>query len=332
MDDPLSLSDDQLLAAIDRFAREEHERMPWFLACLGEADRRSLFVKQGYSSTFDYCIRRLKLSEDEACRRIQAARAAVSRPELLAALADGQLSLTSVSKLAPHVRRADAPEIIARAEGKSMRELEELLAPLCPEPSKRDRVRMIAVTTASQNGEGPPVIRPRVEFSFQGPPALRDAIERAKELLSNKFPFGDMSDVLFEIVGDYLKRHDPQRVLELGKIAPARGRPSIPAGIRRAIWARDGGRCTFIGPEGTRCQSRRTLELDHRKPRALGGGDAIENLRLLCRPHNDAERRRLIGEGDLFTDPSRNGLADNSVYDSAGWERSTSQTTPAETK
>lgn len=313
MDDPRALSDDQLLAAIDRFAQEERERMPWFLACLGEGDRRRIFEVRGYSSTFDYCVRRLKLSEDEACRRIQAARAAVSRPELLSALADGQLSLTSVSKIAPHVRRADAPEIIARAEGKSMRELEKLLAPLSPEPAKRDRVRLITVTTPSENGESPPIIKTRVEFSFHGSPELREAIERAKELLSHRFPFGDMSDVLSEIVGDYLARHDPQRALDLGNTAPVKGRSSIPAGIRRAVWARDGGRCTFAGPDGVRCLSRRMLELDHRTPRAHGGRDALENLRLLCRPHNDAERRRLLGEGKLFTDPSRDGLGDNSA-------------------
>jgi 5-methylcytosine-specific restriction endonuclease McrA len=314
MDDLQSLSDEQLLAAIDRYAREERERLPFLLACLGEGDRRGIFVKKGYSSTFDYCVRWLKFSEDEACRRIQAARATVRRPELLSAMTDGLLSLTAVSKLAPHVGRADASEIISRAEGKSKRELEELLAPLCPEPVKHDRVRTIAVEERCESpDEGSlPVATLRVEFSFHGPPALRDAIDRAKEILSNKFPFGAMSDVLLEIVGDYLNRHDPQKALELGKFMPVKSRSSIPTGIRRAVWARDGGRCAFSGPDGTRCLSRRALEIDHRKPRAQGGRDTIENLRLLCRPHNDAERRRLLGEGELFTDPSRNGSVDNS--------------------
>jgi hypothetical protein len=216
MDDLHSVSDDDLLARLDRFVGEERERLPWFLACLGEGDRRGLFVKHGYSSTFDYCVRRLKLSEDEACRRIQAARASVGRPELLSAMADGQLSLTSVSKLAPHMRRADAPEIISRAEGKSQRELESLLAPLSPEPAKHDRVRAVSVSTPCGSGEAAPVPRLRVEFSFQGPPDLRDAIERAKELLSNKFPFGDLSDVLLEVVRDYLARHDPQHIHRSG--------------------------------------------------------------------------------------------------------------------
>src|ERR1035437_855480 len=102
MEELRSLSDDQLLARLDRFALEERERLPMFLACLGEGDRRGIFIKQGYSSTFDYCVRRLMFSEDEAYRRIHAARAAASRPELLSALAGGQLSLSAVSKIAPH--------------------------------------------------------------------------------------------------------------------------------------------------------------------------------------------------------------------------------------
>lgn len=318
-----SLSDAQLLAQIEDLARKERERMPVFLACLGEADRRKLPEKRGYSSTFDYCIRRLKLSEDEAYRRIQAARAPISRPALLSAMADGRLSLTSISRIAPHVRRTDAPEIIARAEGKSTREIDALLAPLRPEPAKRDRIRTIAVST-----EDGPFAVPRVEFSFRGPPALRDGIERAKELLSNKLPFGDISDVLLEIVRDYLERYEPQGSLKLS--VPARGGSSIPTSIRRTVWARDGGRCSFVGPEGIRCPSRRFLELDHRTPRALGGADSLENLRLLCRPHNDVERRRMLGEGNLFTNSARAKSADN--YNSAGRERSTSQTTPAETK
>ncbi len=287
--------------------------MPSFLACLGEADRRKLLEKRGYSSTFDYCVRRLKLSEDEAYRRILAARAGVSRPELLSALAGGQLSLTGVSRIAPHVGRTDAVEIIARAEGKSTRQIEEMLAPLCPEPAKRDRMKTSAVVRSGEDEGQEPTIETRVDFSFQGSVALREAIERAKELLSHKFPFGGLADVLSEIVRDYLERHDPQRVLELGGAAPSNGSRSIPAAVRRAVWARDAGRCVYVGPEGIRCGSRRFLELDHRVPRALGGFDEIANLRLLCRPHNDAERRRLLGEGELFPDSSRDESGDNSA-------------------
>jgi hypothetical protein len=311
MNDPCDLADDQLLEKLDQFVAEERGRLPFFLACLGEADRRKLPEERGYSSTFDYCVCRLKLSEDEAYRRISAARAAVSRPELLSSLADGLLSLTAVSRIAPHVDRDDAPEIIARAEGKSTRELETILAPLCPEAAKPDRIRTITIAVPDEKGAGAPLLTRRVDFSFQGPPELREAIERAKELLSHQFPLGGLDEVLLSVLQDYLQRHDPQTALELGRPAPARGASSMPANTRRAVWARDGGRCVYCGPDGIRCRSRRMIEIDHKTPRALGGSDELTNLRLLCRSHNDAERRRLLGEGKISTNSSRNESVDN---------------------
>jgi hypothetical protein len=313
MEDLGHIGDDELLRVIERMAVEESTRMTAFLAYLGEADRRGVPVKAGYSSTFDYCVRRLKLSESETYRRIQAARAAILRPQLLAAMKEGQLSLSAVSLIAPHVRRPDAPEIISHAEGKSTKELENLLAPLVPQFPKRDRIRSVAVVSKSSGTDGaekPPIVR--VEFNFQGSPALRAAINRAKELLSNKFPFGGLEDVLLEIVLDYLSRHEPQTRLDIPSSPPPRGRSKIARSTRRAVWARAGGRCSYSGPDGTLCQTRHFLELDHIVPRALGGDNSENNLRLLCRAHNDAERRRILGEGELSTELSRERSVDKS--------------------
>jgi hypothetical protein len=293
MDDPGLLSNDELLTKLEHYVEQERDRLHSFLAWLGEADRRKLLEGRGYTSTFDYCVRRLKLSEDEAYRRIHAARAAVVRPELLSALADGELSLSAVSKIAPYVHREDAPVIISRIAGKTAREIDGILAPLRPEPEKRDAIRIVAVLNPS--AEPLAVAELRVDFNFRGSPALRSAIERIRELLTHKYPRGRLDEVLMEVANDYLKRHDPQEGLP-GRASPVKGGSSIPAGIRRIVWARDGARCSYVGPAGVRCLSRRFLELDHVKPRALGGPDEVENLRLLCRPHNDSERRRILGD------------------------------------
>lgn len=325
-EDPTLLSDEQLLLNLERFVEDERARLPRFLAWLGEADRRKALTRGGYSSTFDYCVRRLKLSEDEAYRRIHAARATIVRPEMLAALSDGKLTLSAISKLAPHVERADAAELISLAEGKTKRQVEELLAPLSPVPVKRDLVRAVAIVIPAENDLGLPSIAARVDFSFQGSPELRDAIERAKDLLSHKFPSGQLDDVLLEIVHEYLSRHDPQRALEFGKVGAVKGSSSLPAPTRRAVWARDGGRCAYCGPDGTRCESRCMLEIDHRIPRALGGSDEVGNLRLLCRPHNDSERRRLLGEGIGQLGPGQVGPGSSRWPDQAGATGATART------
>jgi hypothetical protein len=60
----------------------------------------------------------------------------------------------------------------------------------------------------------------------------------------------------------------------------------IPAALKREIWRRDQGQCTFQSAGGKRCLSRFALEIDHIEPLALGGQTKASSLRLLCRAHN----------------------------------------------
>ena len=60
---------------------------------------------------------------------------------------------------------------------------------------------------------------------------------------------------------------------------------TIPASVRRAVWARDGGRCTYVGTSG-RCTERGFIEFHHRVPFAAGGETTVGNVALLCRAHN----------------------------------------------
>jgi 5-methylcytosine-specific restriction endonuclease McrA len=79
-------------------------------------------------------------------------------------------------------------------------------------------------------------------------------------------------------------------------IRPAGGGPGIPAEVKRAVYARDGGQCTFVTKTGKRCPARRTLEFDHIQPVARGGTSSIGNVRLLCRTHNQYMAEQVLGE------------------------------------
>ena len=66
----------------------------------------------------------------------------------------------------------------------------------------------------------------------------------------------------------------------------------IPAPVRREVWRRDGGRCSYLDPHsGRRCGSRFLLELDHIVPFALGGSAEPGNLRLRCAAHHRFRHR-----------------------------------------
>lgn len=85
-----------------------------------------------------------------------------------------------------------------------------------------------------------------------------------------------------------------------GLLAPReRGDPSsdhVPAEVKRFVWKRDGGCCQWRFESGAICGSRRRVQVDHVVPRAQGGPSTVENLRLLCQPHNLLAARRVLGE------------------------------------
>ncbi len=61
----------------------------------------------------------------------------------------------------------------------------------------------------------------------------------------------------------------------------------IPVAVKREVWRRDQGRCSYVDPHsGRRCGSRYRLEIDHVVPFALGGGAEPENLRVRCGAHH----------------------------------------------
>jgi hypothetical protein len=71
----------------------------------------------------------------------------------------------------------------------------------------------------------------------------------------------------------------------------------VPAHVRRAVWQRDRGQCTFVGDTGHRCGASTRLEFDHVDPVARGGRATVETIRLRCRAHNQYEAERVFGAG-----------------------------------
>ena len=62
---------------------------------------------------------------------------------------------------------------------------------------------------------------------------------------------------------------------------------SIPAAVKREVWRRDSGCCSYVDRHtGRRCGSRFFLEIDHIVPVARGGGAEPANLRLRCSAHH----------------------------------------------
>jgi hypothetical protein len=63
----------------------------------------------------------------------------------------------------------------------------------------------------------------------------------------------------------------------------------------RAIVEKEGLRCSFVGIDGRRCECRAFLEFDHIEPFGLDGSHGEDNVRLLCRAHNQYAATRIYG-------------------------------------
>lgn len=80
------------------------------------------------------------------------------------------------------------------------------------------------------------------------------------------------------------KTNRPRKSLEDADTSP--GVRGISAPVRRFVWERDGGQCTFTTPDGRRCPARKELEYHHDDPYGLGGDRSATNIRLMCTQHN----------------------------------------------
>ena len=143
-----SLSDHDLLTRLLALAGKEREATVELVAHLAALDSRpSVYAAKGYGSLFTYCVEALRLSEDATCNRIYAARACRRFPKTLEALAAGEMSLTSVRMLSPHLTDENWPTVLARAGGRSRREIEALVAELAPRPDLPSSVRKLPAAT-----------------------------------------------------------------------------------------------------------------------------------------------------------------------------------------
>lgn len=150
-----------------------------------------------------------------------------------------------------------------------------------------------------------PLAALRFLFRFTGSSELLAKFERARELLGTDKSRGPMEAVFEAGLDALLDKRDPQRRIARRRARTARparravhspASRRISAALRDAVWERDGGRCTYLGPEGERCPSTARLEIDHIRPYALGGAsDDAANLRLMCSAHNQLLGRRIFG-------------------------------------
>lgn len=270
-----------------------------------EVDRQELAIDLAHPSLFAYCVKTLGYSEAGAFARIRAARAAARFPDVLARLRSGRLHLDSVVRLYPHLDQDNSRELLDRASGASKREVLALVAQLQTEPgADRDVIVPVRASAPEPPAAAAPAAQivppPRHRVHFTADAELLGLVDRLRGLLRHKIPDGRLENIFKESAKALLARLERER-----NVLPVPSRPStpvkragriVPKAVKRAVWTRDGGRCAYVAADGRRCESREALEYDHVVAWADGGrSDAADNVRRLCRPHNQRLGRRRFG-------------------------------------
>ena len=317
--DLTGLSDEALVSCLSTLCAEGHALTARVIVHLIEVEERRLDLRAACTSMFDFCTRRLGMSEGAAFRRITAARLVKRFPALLERMERGELHLSTLVLLRPHLTESNVEDVAAAAAEKTQREVEELIARLAPKPDVPSAIVELGIPSNDATPTlAPSVSRSRIEplsearFKVQltAGAELKAKLERACDLMRHRNPNGELAVVIDAAIDLLIAKLEKER---LGKVtaprqraarragsASATNRPrAIPAAVRRAVFERDGERCTFTDGAGERCPQRGHLELDHVHARALGGTNAASNLRVRCRAHNRLAAEDVFGKAHV---------------------------------
>lgn len=274
------LSDQELLHATKDLVRKERSLKTSVLYHLREIESRRLFCEQGYSSLFAYAVNELKYSESSALRRIQASRLLFEVPDIGEKLDRGVLSLANISQASRFFRenlisgKKEKQEVLKKLENKSRSDGDKVLFKLSGvnEPPESETMRRNSSTSH--------------ELRFSLNDNAFKKLDELRGLLAHKGKrsLKDVFEYSIDLTIEQLKKNK-------FKLSPKKEKYSmeksstryIPAGVRRAVFEKSGGRCE-------NCGSNYKLEYDHIKPFSFGGETSEKNLRLLCFSCNQRQR------------------------------------------
>src|SRR4051812_1047114 len=317
------------------------------LVHLGEIEERKLHLEMACPTMFAFCVMKLGFSEDATYNRLGVARAARQFPAMLVALRSGEVHLSGLRVLVPRLTAENHHQVLARASGKSKREIEELVAALAPKPPVPDAMRKLPSSAPPETAQlalAPAAARPLVrrrpiaplsedtfKVEFTASRVLRDKLRQAQDLLRHRLPSGDLASIVESALDLLIEKVKKER-FGVGrkprpncktKTAGPCPRP-MPAAVKRHVYVRDEGRCTFVDEYGNRCPETGMLEYDHIDGWARTHTHDPDRIRLRCRAHNQHAAEQMYGRAfmerarDSRKNPSRPGAGRDALTTGVG--------------
>jgi hypothetical protein len=178
------------------------------------------------------------MSEGAAGRRVAAARVCRRFPEAFGRVTRGDLHLSALCALSPHLDPANAGELFEACRRKTRRQIEELLAARFPRPDVREQIRRLpmraheaapVLAEAPRRRELEALSADRFSVHFTADAELRELIEQARALASHRLPKGDLAS-LMKLVLETFVRHEEKRRFAIGRNPRAVRVDAKPAG------------------------------------------------------------------------------------------------------
>lgn len=283
-----NLSDEALDQSLFSWVKKEKAALKEVLLHIAEVDRRSLYLKMGYSSLNAYLTERMGYDGGSAQRRLDAARLSNQVPTLIASIDRGEVNLSQVTFLQKSLREIKdqntSPEVKAQLlediKHKSVRETQVTIS-----KALNIELKQVPKITHQANES----VRLEVTLSKE----QWQKLEQMRELLSNSLPHGAWDQVL-EYVADKVIEHKTKitKPRQQGDRVSTNKSQSIvtsnhlSVSLKRQALHRD--QCCQYKSKLTNqiCGTKWNLEVDHIQPLWANGTNTLSNLRVLCSNHN----------------------------------------------
>ncbi len=298
-----NLTDKQLHQNLLTLKSKEAHILASIVSHLEEVYRRRLFADYKCSSIYDYCIRILGYSNGDAHKKISACKLASRCEGVKASIASGELSLSNAASVQVFLNQsAKSHGSIPRPLSKNVKPFEEKLSleprhnhstlgPVWLKLNPQQIIERVKNKTtrecelelekiASENqiklAEKKPSKR-----NFGDKTLLKVYLDCEKlQLLKSRLNIHCEQKLLQVLMEEKLKATEPQTEIKpkVRKL-PSKKPRSLSPSLRATVFKRAQKKCE-------NCGSKHSLQIDHKVSVARGGGNNVENLRILCRPCN----------------------------------------------
>lgn len=284
-------SDDELEASLGSLLGASARLEARIVAHLAEIEMRRLHLRAGYSSLYDYCRKRLALSDYEAFARIAAARAARKYPVIFELLEQRKLHLTAICEVRAFLTPENHQELLAEVSGQTKPQIREILARRFPQSDVRASLRKLP--------ELAPLSPGRYGLRLTLNAEQKEKLDLARALLSHANPAGDLAAVVERALDALIARLEKRR---FGRHEP-RGSGGVTA---RSAGKPAKAKPTGAKPTGAKPDESRHSEMIAHAPLVGMSGAESRNTRRKHIP-NVVRRELVARDGDQCSFISEDG-------------------------